>query len=47
MISFVFDTYQKRDILTPIEELTEMSVQIFEEEEEQSMDNEAGAEGGT
>ena len=30
-----------------LEELTERSVQIFEEEEEQSIDNEAATEGGT
>ena len=30
-----------------LEELTEKSVQIFEEEKEQSIDNEAAAEGGT
>ena len=30
-----------------LEELTERSVQIFEHEEEQSIDNEAAAEGGT
>ena len=30
-----------------LEELTERSVQIFEEEEEQYIDNEAAAEGGT
>ena len=29
-----------------LEELTEKSVQIFEEEKEQSIDNEAPAEGG-
>ena len=30
-----------------LEELTERSVQIFDEEEEQSIDNEAAEEGGT
>ena len=30
-----------------LEELTERSVQIFEDEEEQSIGNEAAAEGGT
>ena len=30
-----------------LEELTEKSVQIFEEEKEQSIDNEAAVEGGT
>ena len=30
-----------------LQELTERSVQIFEGEEEQSIDNEAAAEGGT
>ena len=30
-----------------LKELTDRSVQIFEEEEEQSIDNEAAAEGGT
>ena len=30
-----------------LEELTERSIQIFEEEEEQYIDNEAAAEGGT
>ena len=38
---------KKRAAKERLEELTERSIQIFEEEEEQYIDNEAAAEGGT
>ena len=38
---------QKSAARERLEELTERSVQIFQHEEEQSIDNEATAEGGT
>ena len=38
---------QKSAARERFEELTERSVQIFQHEEEQSIDNEAAAEGGT
>ena len=38
---------KERAATEKLEEVTERSVQIFEEEEEQSIDNEAAVEGGT
>ena len=38
---------KERAAIERLEELTERSVQTFEEEEEQSIDNEAAAEEGT
>ena len=39
--------FKERAARERFEELTERSVQIFEEEEEESIDNKAVAEGGT
>ena len=40
-------TFKERAARERLQELTERSVQIFVEEEEQSIDHEAAAEGGT
>ena len=42
-----FRELKERAVRESLEEMTERSVQISEEEEEQSTDNEAAAEGGT